>query len=132
MIQIIKFGDIFNHKECEYICLAVIDDRTYTARILDYDLTKDIERVSRIASAGGDRAARVKNLKSQLFCYVILSTEEFKNRAANYATGASSNLTFDLRGSLNDEDRKNLKEAIIKDEAYIAPELIEEIKKNMI
>src|SRR3989339_2201358 len=126
-LETINFGDVFNHKECEYIFLDIIEDRVYTARILSKEQTQDVEGLSRISSGGGKRAGRTKDL--MLLCYIILSTEEFRDRAACYALGSKDDLTFDLREPLNQADQKSLKEAIIKDKNYIAPELIEKISK---
>lgn len=127
-LETINFGDIFNHKECEYIFLDIIQDRIYAARILDKEETRDATTLSRVSAGGGNRAGKIKDMHA-LLCYIILSTEEFKDRAACYAIGSRSGLTFDVIDTLNEDDKKKLKEAIIKDKDYVAEELVDRISK---
>lgn len=107
----LTFGDVFRYNEKEYIFLAKTEDRIYTAQIL---IPADTEKVNKLFNL---REASNRPTISTLYCYVILQTADFKDRAAhlqNTGNVAFSNLTEKLSVSLDMEDLKNIKLEIMK------------------
>lgn len=107
----LTFGDIFRYNEREYIFLAKTEERIYTAQILTPEDTKRVDRLFKLREASN----RPTNLT--IYCYVILQTADFKNRAAHlHNTG---NVVFispieKLPIVLNIEDLKNIKSEIMR------------------
>ena len=87
----IKFGDVFQYEDHDYVFLAKIDGLVYAAEILNDSSTK------RIIAFEGKQGER-KRSGEILYCYVILQTEAFKNRMAhlNGARDGNADLQFDL------------------------------------
>lgn len=75
MIESIKFGDVFKHKEKEYVFLAKTEELVYAAEILSKELTSKIDNLyQKISKYDGGCVNRI------IYCYVMLKTEEFKDR----------------------------------------------------
>lgn len=130
MIQSLNFGDVFRHKESPYIYLAPEkSDNIYVAKILNKELTDISEAIARKCTGGGAETAIFLNSKQNLLCYIILNTEEFKERAANYAIPPESCPIIDKIGSLNKSDKNKLKKAIIQDTDVVYDGLKDEMRK---
>jgi len=113
MSESIKFGDIFRYKEEEYVFLAKTDEIVYAGQILDKAKTRKIDDLCE-KRFRGNIDSRIKNLP--LYCYVMLYTDEFKDRMAFLGkTGEDEfDYTFDLTGqTLNEQDIFEIKKEII-------------------
>lgn len=128
-MESLTFGDIFRYNEKEYIFLAKTEDRIYVAQILT---PVDTERVDKLFKI---REATNKPTNLTIYCYVILQTADFKDRAAHlHNTG---NVTFTsfiekLPTALNLEDLKNIKMEIVKKNTISIElkELVQDIQLN--
>lgn len=110
------FGDIFLYDDGEYVFLVATTDQIFAAKILDKDLTKEIEESYKNALSKNKELA----LRLTLYCYVILTTEEVKDRMANFAKtdGYSSDKVIrKLPFSLNENDKKDILEEILQSHA---------------
>lgn len=107
----LTFGDVFRYNEKEYIFLAKTEERIYAAQILAPVDTEKVDKLFKI------REATNKPTNLTIYCYVILQTTDFKDRAAHlHNTG---NVTFidlieKLPIALDLEDLKNIKMEIMK------------------
>jgi len=110
----IKFRDIFRHKENLYIHLIKTDDQMYVAKILDEQLTTSLQK---------EVDEKSKNPKNDIqydtkYCFVILTTEDFQKQGAHYGVPALNiNISFDIVNHLNEEDTELLKKEILQDVA---------------
>ena len=107
----LTFGDIFRYNEKEYIFLAKTEEKIYTAQILT---PVDTERVDKLFKI---REAANKPTNLTIYCYVILQTSDFKDRAAHlHNTGNSifTNLIEKLPIALDAADLKNMKTEIMR------------------
>jgi hypothetical protein len=113
------FGDVIKYKAKEYVYLAATDEIAYLAVMPNAELSRDFinrrevvfNRASKTARAAQDTIA---------WCFIILSTEEFKERIAHYGRSAEEyreEYFLDKIGKLNIEDQKALREEILKDNA---------------
>lgn len=121
----LTFGDIFRYNEREYIFLAKTEDKIYTAQILT---PADTEKVNRLFNL---REASNRPTISSLYCFVILQTADFKDRAAhlqNTGNVAFTNLIEKLPVALDVEDLKNIKLEITR-KSTISIELKELVKE---
>lgn len=123
---LLAFGDIFRFQETEYVYLVDINSITYAAKILDQRVSKTLMERSEIkAKLGGE----IKDAK--LFCFVMLTTPEFCNRAAHIGF-SDQNEPFDefidKIGFLNESDLLNLKKEIIASNGV--PLALQELAKN--
>lgn len=128
--EALTFGDIIRFKGSDYIFLAKTEDITYLASILDKEITKELKQWEERLIAQNSPTAENK-LKSLLFCYVLLETDDYKGQAAQYGTpGKDNNLNpiNKLAVTLNRDDLNNLRDAIIKRPPNtILKELVEQV-----
>lgn len=123
-MESLTFGDLFRYNEKEYIFLAKIEERIYAAQILTPIETEKVDSLFKI------REATNKPTNLTIYCYVILQTADFKNRAAHlYDTGNRVFTSFieKLPVTLNIGDLKNIKLEIMK-KSTISLELKELVK----
>ena len=107
----LTFGDVFRYNEKEYIFLAKTEDRIYAAQILT---PIDTEKVDKLFK---QREATYRPTNLTIYCYVILQTADFKNRAAHlYDAGNRlfTSLIEKLPIALDMEDLKNIKMEIMR------------------
>ena len=118
----VNFGTIFRYNEEYYVYLIETDSILFAARIINKDITKQlIKRVNNPA---------VKANGKPMYCFVVLSTNGFKEQAAHYGQPElSKNIYQDVVGELNEEDFNELKEEIKKDSA--SPIILRETFKKM-
>lgn len=110
-MESLTFGDVFRYNEREYIFLAKTEERIYAAQILTPVDTKRVDKLFRL------REASNKPTNLTIYCYVILQTADFKNRAAHLQNTGNedfANLIEKLPIALDLEDLKNIKMEIMK------------------
>lgn len=124
MPLIITFGDIFRYKEEEFVYLAQNGNVVYVAKILNEEKTNQILELEKRRM----RNTKIKN--HVLYSFVVLSTDEFKNRMAHFHDTDNNNIepTFDIIGLLNKKDMKEVKEEILYKNSAVPIRLKELIK----
>lgn len=111
-ITSLVFGDVFMYEGNEYIFLASTSDQIYTAKILDLNLSRKINR-SYNSAIRRNREIALRNL---LYCFVVLTTQELKDRMASLTKTDMYRFEREMRKSrisLNKKDLTSLKEEII-------------------
>lgn len=109
----ITFGEVVNYDEAQYVFLAATEKIIYLAKILNSHEAKRVNNLCAKRQSDG-QLAKVEN--SPLYCFVILSTDNFKDRMAHLgSTGHDfiSNLVMDIIGRLNGDDLREIKKTII-------------------
>lgn len=111
----ITFGEVLQFKGSEYVYLAATEEIIYLARILNSSEGDTINSLY-LKKLSGGAMSKVRVADSPLYCFVILTTEEFKNRMAHlhksgYDFGPFS--PMECMGRLNEKDLKEIKETII-------------------
>ena len=122
------FGDVFIYEAKEYIFLASTSSQIYTAKILDVALSKEINNQFN-AAARKNKEAILRNL---LYCFVILSTEELKNRMASLARTDGERFEREIKKQnieLNSNDLQALKEEILSSKGI--PLILKELISNL-
>jgi hypothetical protein len=122
MEKIAVFGSIFTYEEEDYVFLAfsASDGVLYTAKILDDPDTDTLVKKFRAAEQAGVSS-------SPVFYFVILTTEDFEDRAVHFARTESNNITIStLYGELNDADKEKLLQEVM--EAGTPPRLKQLLK----
>ena len=107
------FGDIFQYNDNEYIFLAETEDILYAARILNKENTAVLKK--------GTEAAIRRNspmLDNLTYSFVILQTQELKERAVYFATTGKEKFDGPIFTPLNielcKEDLKGIKDEITR------------------
>lgn len=106
---LMTFGDIFSFEGKEYVYLAKTADLLYAAEILPNDLSKQLIKGSEIA------VRKNKTIDNQLYCFVVLTTTEVKDRVAFMGIPQHDDiLRFLGTGNrINDHDLTEIKATII-------------------
>jgi hypothetical protein len=125
--RILKFGDVFRFKEQEFVFFYLTTDFMYVARILDLKQSQQVKslyenkvRLGHMTNAARDHA---------IYSFVVLTTEEFNERMANFAkTQEDVNIFPDIVGRVNDDDLKAIKKEIISDSCPVARVLKDYVK----
>lgn len=121
----LDFGTIFRYKETFYVYLVQIEDLIFVAKIHNPEVTRALVKTR-------DRKSKNPNnytFEQPMFCFVVLSTSEFKNHSAHYGNPElSQDIEFDIISTLNEEDLNNLKSEI-KEDMATSPILRETIQK---
>ncbi len=118
------FGDIFSYGESEYIFLASTSEQLYAAKILNKELTKEIEGAYQRALKSNNKVRQ----HALVYCYVILKTEDFAGQMASLAK--TENTDFDilskkLKVVLCQEDLLALRQEIL--ESRLVPTKLQEL-----
>lgn len=113
----ITFGTVIRHKEAEFVCLAATADIIYLAKILKRDDGNKIYNLYCVREKTG-KTSDPKISNSALYCFVMLSTAEFKDRMAHLAKPPldhdfESQFTFDVIRQLDNHDLKEIKDTIM-------------------
>jgi hypothetical protein len=111
-----NFGEVFRYREQLYVYLVQKDDITYAAKIIPKEITDKL--VKRRDIKGRDSQSRIQN--QTLFCFVVLSTESFRDQSAHYGAPQMETEGIDVAqpvSVLNDDDIENLKREIKEDTA---------------
>lgn len=107
--MLLTFGDVFRYLEKEYVYLTQINQMTYAAEIYNKELTGDLVRERNHATKRGTEADK------PLYCFVVLTTPPFNDRAAGVGFADKNSLTIDYPDkicSLSREDLDSLKKEI--------------------
>ncbi len=122
-----KFGDVFRYNEKEYVFLAQTDGIIYAAKILNEEEADKIQRVYN-NRCKNNSAEKVKH--NVLYSFVILSTDDFKNRMAHFYNTDKNKfeLFFDIICSLNKNDQKEIWKEISSENSAVPIKLKQLIK----
>jgi hypothetical protein len=117
MISSLLFGDIFRYEQKEYIFLAKSERIIYAAEILNSEISEKINNLFQGRLAKGKDSVLETNI---LYCYVLLQTEEYRNRCASFAHSGKDDfgITFQkLSIVLSSVDLKFIKKEIMEKRA---------------
>ena len=111
----VTFGEVVKYKETEYVYLAATAVIIYLAKILN---RTDGEAISRLYLKRQSQGAmsNIKTADSPLYCFVQLTTDEYKDRLAHFHQPGQDfgrDYAMDSVGRLNDADLKEIKETIM-------------------
>lgn len=117
-----NFGEVYSFEDKKLVFLANTKDIIYFAVISDWDDGEIVGKLKRLR----DKQAVIspEKLKDSTFCFIELTTKEFRGCIAHPAV-ADSEKDFDLScfaqkiGALNEGDEKDLKAIIIDPETKI-------------
>lgn len=110
----LDFGSIFRYREDFYVYLVQADDLIYAAKILGKEITAQLVR----HRDGRSRNPRSRTQDQPMYCFVVLSTERFKEQAAHYGDPAmDTEIRIEPITALDPEDCEALREEILKDDA---------------
>lgn len=114
MVKFINFGDVFRYQDKEYIYLQGTDKVTYAAWILPKQETSDLEKLSNKISKDPNRKQCLK--EDPFYCYVVLRTKEFKERAAHCGKSANEPMKPDslIKVKLDKKDLLSIKKEIME------------------
>jgi len=109
----LNFGDVFLYKEKEYIFLVATEEAIFAAKILDHVQSRYLDNKFNSAATKGVQRASLAEA-SPMYCYVLLQTQEYKERAAHYGNSGKDDLSgvFTRCNALCDEDVALLKREI--------------------
>ena len=120
--QILKFGDVFRFKEQEFVFLHLTTDFMYVARIFDFKQTQQVISLYDKKTKKGQMRDAAKD--HAIYSFIILTTEEFKERMANFAKNQEDvNILPDIIGRVNDEDLAAIKKEILSESCPVAKNL---------
>jgi len=124
-----KFGEVIKYDSNEFVYLAQTTEVIHLGKIPNEELSKWAIDLKRKTFTQGSKNMKQKQ-EAAAWCFVELTTEELKNRAAYYINTGHSFNPEDFLDSicvLNMKDRIALKEEIMKD-GHASRELRELIK----
>jgi hypothetical protein len=111
--KIINFGDIIKYNGFEAVYLFGSDNNVYLASILgqmDSEILKSRREQTEKKAKQGDSAAHYRLLNNANFRFIVLTTEEFKERIAMYdpLLNDPDLISNVIVGSVNENDLKEL------------------------
>ncbi len=117
MDDLLVFGDIFRYRGGEFIYLTGMEEIVYAAKILDAGTSRTLRaRCERVAVTGGTAATRLES--TLLYCFVVLRTPGYQERAAHYAQPGSNEfgtgIDIEKLCSLIPDDIRELKDSILQ------------------
>lgn len=122
--MLITFGDVFRYREKNYVYLDRTEEIVYAALILPTEDTILLEEQYNRVSKQPHRLEQLKN--HPLYCYVILRTENFRDRAAYLGKPEMDNdLNLDVVSKLNKEDLQEIKKEIMLKDSPVSHKLKE-------
>lgn len=127
----LTFGDTFKHREKDLVYLAQTADILYAALILP---SEDSRLLNSLEKRIKDSARAGTMLSNKLYCFVQLTTEEFKDRIAHLGSPQQDESTITEyvvltpTGKLNSFDLKQIKKEI---EQGLVPEELKELTKDI-
>lgn len=127
----ITFGEVVKYKEVEYVYLAATEEVIYLAKILNHTDGEAINKLY-IKRQSQGAMSNIKIADSPLYCFVQLTTNEFKDRLAHFHQPGQDfgrDYIMDSIGRLNDADLKEIKETIMKGPV---PLELKELIKNIV
>ena len=125
------FGDIFSFNDKNYIFLAKTENEVFAAEILSIKLSSQIE--NRYKQICWQNSTIKEN--NVLYCYVVLRTEEYKDRLAHLGLANKNNIDFDklinkLTITLDIKDKKEILNEI--KQARAIPLGLKEVVKDIL
>jgi len=130
--KMLTFGDTFRYREKEFVYLAQTADILYTALILPAEESKQLDSLQKRIK-DGTKAGQM--LDNKLYCFVQLTTEEFKDRVAHLGNTQQDESTttectiLSPTGKLNDFDLKQIKKEI---DSGLVPKQLRELIKDIL
>lgn len=125
--RILKLGDIFRIEENEYVFIHLTVDFIYVARIFNINQTQQVQFLYNKKLNNGHLQGAAKD--NQLYSFVVLTTEEYNERMANFANSQKdANIIPDVIGRVNEKDLVEIKKEILSDECPVATVVKEYIK----
>lgn len=127
----LTFGDTFRYREKELVYLAQTVDILYAALILPIEDSKVLDSLQKRIKDGAKAGQMLSN---KLYCFVQLTTEEFKDRIAHLGNTQQDESTttectvLSPTGKLNNFDLKQIKKEI---EDGLVPEQLKELTKDI-
>lgn len=111
MDVLLTFGDVFSIGEKEYVYLGLQQDLIYAALICSKrDTDKVVDMHNKVAASG---VGAPKLNENRLYCFVILTTDEFEGRAAHLGNPSLQSVPRMQKAcSLNEQDIVELKKEI--------------------
>ena len=109
----ISFGSVFRYRENLYVYLVQVDDLIFAARILDRETTDALVKAR--DNKGKSPKNRIQD--NPMYCFVILSTDEFRGQAAHYHQQLPTDSQPEELRVLSKEDIEALKNEIYTDTA---------------
>lgn len=131
MSIIATFGNIFNFNEKDYVFLAKTEDVIYAAEIFDNE--KSILCKKALGKITKNSQQSYKLRQQPLYCFIVLRTEEFKERVAHYGQSAQGDVPNFFENpicSLNSTDLTELHKELLNDDSAV-PELLKELIKDI-
>jgi len=127
------FGDIVRYNGRNLVFLAATSEIIYFAIVFDADASKQFIVTRERTYKSTPRAEKAAGVP--LYCFVVLSTDEFKNCIAHYGFRNQDQSAYDLSdfmdviGELNESDKKALRDEIVSD--GIVPGGLREAVENL-
>ncbi len=108
----ITFGEIINYDDAQYVYLAATEEIIYLAKVLN---NNDAARINNLCAKrqSDGQASKVEN--APIYCFVILSTDGFKDRMAHCGQPGhdfNSGIIMDSVSRLNETDLKEIQHTI--------------------
>lgn len=125
----ITFGEVLNFEGAQYVYLAATEEIIYLAKILSRSEAERINNLCARRQSDG-QINRVDN--SPLYCFVILSTDEFRDKMAHLGKtdhGFNLDSYMDSIGRLNKIDLRAIKKTISSGPVPIE---LKELVKNIV
>lgn len=119
-MQLRNFGDVIIYRSEQYVYLAQIDTIIYLAKLCSREISDNFIKVRDQIFASGNK----KRQDSDAWCFVQLTTEQFKERIAHLQKPDYQEDFFDYVGTLNDEDKNELVKTILEDSRFMPKELV--------
>ena len=103
-----KLGDVFRYRENLYVYLVQKDDITFVAKILSREDTSQLVKLREVQELKPNKKVHER----PMFCFVVLSTDAFKDQGAHYGSPQmDTDVTEKAQfiSNLNDQDIESLK-----------------------
>jgi len=125
-----RFGDVISYNGTEYVYFANTDLVFHLGIVADEVKSRNAIKFRDVAFTVGSKNMQRKR-ESIVICFIELTTEELKNRAAYYIRTTDHNFkpedSFDQICTLNIKDQVALKQEIMEDN-HVTKELKELVK----
>lgn len=110
--EFFTLGDVFRHKENEYVYLVGDDEITYAALICSPTHSEQLQKMFLNKNKNGALVDRIN--QSTTYYFVILETVEYKDRAAHFGK-PENEARADVQkiSRLSEEDVERLKSEIL-------------------
>lgn len=131
-MESLVYGDVFEFSQKEYIFLAKSPEIIYAAEILNQENSGRLNSLLQRRIAQNTDGKLIES--NTLYCFVMLTTEEFTKRCAFLANTGKDDFSMSitkLSVSLNEKDQKAIKQEIITSKA-VPVELKKIIEANAV